>query len=228
MPVIALLLPTSGYSQDYLDLRMRLARSRVPAGAEVEFRMAVPPDAPEFLDRGEDFGRAIGAAGAFVRGVAADGADVIVASGAIDPGLAAVREAVSVPVVGPGEAAMYAGSVIGKPLTLVTVDEHAVANAKKFLDRVPAKPPITSIRSIEIPVRQAMKDFEPVREALRRECRLAVEEDGAEQIYLGCMIFGAMDIAEPLRQMLGVPVLDPFALSTDLAIQLAFQQPTTH
>jgi allantoin racemase len=223
MAIIGLMLPTSGYTQDYLDQRTALAEARVPAGADIEFQMSVPPGAPEFLDRGEHFGQAIGAAGSFVSGIEAD---VIVASGAIDPGLAAVREAVSVPVVGPGEAAMYLGHVIGKPLTVVTVDEFAVARTKMFLDAVTTKPPIASIRSIEIPVRQAMKDFEPVRDALRRECKAAVDEDGAEQIYLGCMIFGTMDIAEPLRQLLGVPVIDPFAVSTDCAIDIAMSLPS--
>lgn len=226
MATIGLMLPTSGYTQEYLDHRMALAKARVPAGADIEFKISVPSGAPAFLDRGEHFGQAIGAAGAHVSGIEADGAEVIVSSGAIDPGLAAVREAVSVPVVGPGEAAMYLGHVIGKPLCVVTVDEFAVERTKMFLDAVTTKPPITSIRSIEIPVRQAMKDFEPVREALKRECKAAVEEDGAEQIYLGCMIFGTMDIAEPLRQMLGVPVLDPFAISTDCAIGIAMSLPT--
>jgi allantoin racemase len=220
---IGLLIPTSGYTPEELDRRVALAAARVPA--DVEFVVAVPPDAPEFLDQGKDFGRAISAAGDFVRGVADSGVDVIIASGAIDPGLAQVRAAVQIPVIGPGEASLYAASVVGRPISLVTVDEHAVVTAKRCLDNVVAKPEVVSIRSIEVPVREVMKDFERAREALRRECKMAVAEDGAEGIFLGCMVFGTLDIADELRSSLGVPVFDPFAISIDTAYQVAQQLP---
>jgi Asp/Glu/hydantoin racemase len=223
VPRIGLLIPTSGYSQEYLDFRVSLAKARVPD--DVEFHVAVPPEAPAFLDEGDDFPRAIGAAGSFVAGLADLGLDVVVASGAIDPGLEKVREALPLPVVGPGEAAMYAASVVGTPLCLVTVDEHAVTNSEIFLKKVDAKPEITSIRSIDFPVRQCMQDLDKARDGVRRECRAAVDQDGAKQIYLGCMVFGTLGITDELRETLGVPVWDPFAVSIDLAYQIAMQSP---
>lgn len=222
MITIGLLIPTSGHSEEHLSFRLELAKKRVPES--VEFRILVPPDAPEFLDQGDDFPRAIEAAGAYVARLADSGIDVIVASGAIDPGLDELRGAVgTIPVVGPGEAAMYAASVVGRPLCLVTVDEHAVVTAGRFLEKVQVKPPVTSIRSIDFPVRQCVENFDKARELVRAECRKAVHEDGAEAIYLGCMAFGVLGITDELRSHLGVPVFDPFAISTDLAYVIAQQ-----
>ena len=223
MTEIGLLIPTSGYSQEYLDERVAVAKARVPAS--VSFRTIVPPDAPAFFDQGNDFPKAIAAAGSFVGSLSDSGISVLVASGAIDPGLDALRGASTIPVVGPGEAAMYAASLYGRPLCLVTVDEHAVVTAERFLEKVAVKPPITSIRSIDFPVRQCMQDIETARAGVWRECRAAVAEDGAEAIYLGCMVFGTLGITDALRQELQVPVFDPIAISIDVAYQLAQQLP---
>ncbi len=46
MAIIGLMLPTSGYTQDYLDQRTALAEARVPAGADIEFQMSVPQARP--------------------------------------------------------------------------------------------------------------------------------------------------------------------------------------
>lgn len=109
---------------------------------------------------------------------------LILASG-LDPGLAAVREAAAVPVVGPGESSLFVASVVGRRASIVTVDEHAVAATEAFLKQAPVRPEIVSIRSMDTPVREIVSDLEKGRNALSCEVTAAVRDDGAGTVVLG-------------------------------------------
>jgi allantoin racemase len=115
---------------------------------------------------------------------------------------------------------MYLASIVGRPLSIVTVDEHAVHAAEGFLAQTVRKPQIVSVRSMDVPVRQIVDDRARGAEALEREARLAVSQDGAQAIYLGSMTLGTLGVAERLRADLGVPVFDPIRIVARAALEL--------
>jgi Asp/Glu/hydantoin racemase len=114
---------------------------------------------------------------------------------------------------------MYVGSIIGAPLSIVTLDEWAVEMARTLIETLAVKPPIASIRAIGMPARQIVDDLKAARAATIREARNAVGDDGAAAIYLGAMTLGTLEVDVPLRRELGVPVLNPVQIAFGTAVQ---------
>jgi allantoin racemase len=213
--VIGYATATSGYREDEQARRSAILDAMLPAGVSIE---AVALPGPEFLDRAEHFDEAIAAAAAWATAMPADRYDVLISAGALDPGLPKLRELAPVPVIGPGEASLFIGHLLGQPLSIVTVDEYAVAKADGFVAQTRTKPKIASIRSIDFPVRRIVSDLDGGRAALRRGARAAVESDGAKTIMLGAMTLGTLGLDQELRDELGVEVVNPLAAAVMAAV----------
>lgn len=211
---------THGYRPEEHARRLALARPWIPENADVE--IVVIEGGPEYLDRAHDFDTAVSAAVNLLQGLDPARFDVLIAAGAIDPGLALIRESSPVPVVGPGEASMYLASLIGRPLSIVTVDEHAIANSHVMLDRLKIKPPIASVRGIDMPVRQIVQDLDRARDRLVTACLEAVRQDGAEVIYLGAMTLGTLGVEDRIREEAGVRVINPIEVAFATATQVMY------
>ncbi|MCD6410119.1 MAG: aspartate/glutamate racemase family protein [Candidatus Verstraetearchaeota archaeon] len=124
-----------------------------------------------------------------------------------DPGVAPARELVEIPVVGPCQASLTIASTLGERCSILTILREAVPTFWRLARRYGFEGHLASVRSIEIPVLKLWDDRDAVFRALAREGRLAIEEDGADVLILGCT--GMMDLGERLQQQLGVPVVDP-------------------
>ena len=139
-----------------------------------------------------------------------EGADAVVIWGGHDPSLAAARELVKIPVLGPGMAAMYIAAVLAEQFSLLVQLSRVITIAQRQVRNLGLEGRCASIRSVEVPVLQLVKmeSFELV----RKIAIAAVEEDGADAICFGCMAF--TDHADPLSRALakshpGVIVLHP-------------------
>lgn len=62
------------------------------------------------------------------------------------------------------------------------------------------------VRAIDEPVAAAAGGSLHLLDEVAAEARAALDEDGAEAVVLGCA--GLTDLVEPLRELLGVPVID--------------------
>jgi allantoin racemase len=131
-----------------------------------------------------------------------------------DPGLLAAREIARGPVLGIAEAAMHAASFIATGFSVVTtlertriIAEHLVAayGMTRFCRRV---------RATDLPVLELEDEGSDTRRIIAAECRLALDEDGAGAIVLGCA--GMADLAAALSREIGVPVLDGVACAVKL------------
>ncbi|MCC7104046.1 MAG: hypothetical protein IT307_02805 [Chloroflexi bacterium] len=219
MKSIVYVLPMSGLSPEERARRTSVMRRFLPDGFDVE--IAAIGGGPLWLDSSADFGsataRAIEQVGAF------DPATVgaILIGGALDPGLADARRQARVPVVGPMEATFMLAAAVGKPLSVVTVDEHAVEAARTGVRQTSIKPEVLSIRSMDTPVRTLEGNLDAARSALRRECQQAIQKDGAQAIYLGAMTLPTLGLTEALREELQVPVYDPLRIGLQVAAGIA-------
>lgn len=219
MPHLIYFIPTSGYTPEEKERRLALMRPFLAPQFTIDFLTLT--GTPEFLDRARDFDDAIDAARAAIGSVGPGDCDAIISGGAIDPGIPEIRQAARVPVIAPGELSLFLARLLGSRLSIVTVDEHAVARAKELVARLTARPEIVSIRSMNTPVRTIMRDLEVGRQALRREVRMAVVEDGADVVYLGAMTLGTLGVTQQLRRDLKVPVIDPLPLALRVAQEVA-------
>jgi allantoin racemase len=144
--------------------------------------------------------------------------DAVVLGVALDLGLREAREAAVLPVIGPGEASLFVAAAVGRPLSVIAVDDMTAEVGRTFVREVPAKPTVVSVRSMKTPLDVVTRDPEAARDALRRECRRAVEDDGATAIYLGAMTLSTLDAAAGLRREFGVTVFDPLPIALATAV----------
>jgi allantoin racemase len=134
----------------------------------------------------------------------ADGADAIVIDCMLDPGLDAAREAVLIPVIGCGEAAMRAASTSFAIVTVLQRQERAFADlaAKYGLADM-----LSETIGIGIPVLGLETDREIAIVATIEGANRAVKR-GATSIVFGCtgMLGFAHDVS---LQFDGIKVIDP-------------------
>jgi allantoin racemase len=126
-----------------------------------------------------------------------------------DPGLDALRELVSIPVVGPGEATALMAVSLGHRFSVVTITESMIAPTERQMRNVGVGEKLASVRAVGIPVLALHRDRERSMAAVIAEGRRAIQEDRADTLVLGCMTMGFLEIAEAVAPELGVPVLNP-------------------
>jgi allantoin racemase len=133
-------------------------------------------------------------------------ADAIVIACFDDTGLDAVRCIVPVPVIGIGEAAYHAASMIATRFSVVTTLSRSVPGIEHNLNKYGLAQKCGRVRATNIPVLQ-LEESDPVTlDLIRREIRAAIDTDQAEAIVLGCA--GMVDLVASLSAEFGLPVID--------------------
>ncbi len=126
-----------------------------------------------------------------------------------DPGLDALRELVSIPIVGPGEATALMAASLGHRFSIITITESVIAFTERLVRNVGLGEKLASVRAVDIPVLELHHDRERTIEATIDEGRRAMEQDRADTLILGCMSMGFLEVAEAVAPELGIPVLNP-------------------
>lgn len=147
-----------------------------------------------------------------------DGIDGYVIACFGDPGLLAARELAKAPVLGTAEAAMHAASFIATGFSIVTTLERTRGIAQHLVDRYGMTRFCRRVRAINLPV-LSLEDGAQAEAAILQECHRAIKEDGCEAIVLGCG--GMADLAAPLSQQLGLPVIDGVGVAVKFVEALA-------
>ncbi|MDZ5456101.1 aspartate/glutamate racemase family protein [Azohydromonas lata] len=149
--------------------------------------------------------------------------DAIVVAAFGDPGLAGLREALDIPVVGLTEAALMSACMLGQRFSIIAISARIQAwyretvQANGLLDR------LASIRSLDQPLRDIATVQEDHAERLQALCRSAVEDDGADVIIIaGAPLAG---LARTIRQRIPVPVVDGVSSAVNHAQSLVSLAP---
>jgi len=154
----------------------------------------------------------------------AEGIDAIVIDCMGDPGMLAAREAVSIPVIGPGEAAMHMAAMMGNRFSCVSILDSvrpiffAHARVYGIADK------LASVRCINVPVLELEElGKDDVTNKLYEQSLLAVRKDLADTIILGCT--GFVGVAASVQKKLAkdgypVPVINPLPTAALLATMM--------
>jgi allantoin racemase len=129
-----------------------------------------------------------------------------------DPGLYAAREAVNIPVLGPGEISMHVAAMLGHQFSVVTVMDRLRPILENHARVYGVFDKLASVRAVEMPVLDIDDHLDELTRRLIEESVQSVRHDKADVIVLGCTGFmGCADaIAAGLAaQGLHVPVIDP-------------------
>jgi allantoin racemase len=131
-----------------------------------------------------------------------------------DPGLAAAREISPVPVVGIAEASMLMACTVAHSFSIVTVLPRVKPLLENTVKLHGLEARCASIRTTPLSVLDCERDPEAAGREIVKAARLAIDEDGAEAICLGCAGMGPLDKA--VGAQVGVPVLDGVACAIKL------------
>ncbi len=141
--------------------------------------------------------------------------DAVVIACFDDTGLDAVRTLVSVPVLGIGEAAYHAASMIASKFSVITTLSRSVPGLENNLMRYGLAQKCARVRATDIPVLKLEEGDPATLLKIRSEIRVAIDEDMAEAIVLGCA--GMADLMADLSTEFGLPVIDGVAAAVTFA-----------
>ncbi|MFA4646678.1 aspartate/glutamate racemase family protein [Pyrococcus kukulkanii] len=148
-----------------------------------------------------------------------EGYDAVIIYCFSDPALFAAREKLTIPVVGLRESALHIASMLGRKFSIVGVGSK---NSRgKTLDAVRMyglENKLASIRTVDFTVLDIANRIEDIKQALLKEAKDAIENDGAEVIVLSCG--SLIGLGKWLQDQLGVPVIEPGLVALKIAEDL--------
>lgn len=134
------------------------------------------------------------------------GQDAVVVAAFGDPGVAALREVLDIPVVGLTEAALATASLLGARVSIVAISHRIVPWYRETVEHCGMGGRLASIRALD----RGIEDIGTVQEAhaerLLDMCLCAVRDDGADVIIVaGAPLAG---LARTLGDRVPVPLVD--------------------
>jgi len=137
-----------------------------------------------------------------------------------DPGVAAARELLRIPVVGPAEASMHLAAMLGHRFSVLTVLEARIPMMEDQVASYGLEEKLASVRAFDIPVLELERDPHATLQRVIQVSEQAVRQDGAQVIVPGCT--GLAGYAGRIQAGLAergceVPVLDPPSVAVKTA-----------
>ena len=173
--------------------------AEIYANGDFEVKTVPTPNAPEYIDYYID--QAIAAPG-MMQIVKENEAeyDAFIVACHCDPNLDLLKQITDKPVVGIGEASMKLATMLGHSFSVVSAGKHSIPNKRALIHKYGLDNDCASVRGPK-------DDFDDptVEGPYLNAAQIAMEEDLAEVIVLGCAGFAGM--SEKMSAELGVPVL---------------------
>jgi Asp/Glu/hydantoin racemase len=137
-----------------------------------------------------------------------EGADAVILACFGDPGLLALREIATVPVIGMAEAACREAARLGR-FAIVTGGAAWGPMLREFVAMIGLADKLAGIRTVAPNGAEIAADPAGSQELLARECRAAALEDCADVVILGGA--GLVGIADRIAADVPVPLIDGLA-----------------
>jgi Asp/Glu/hydantoin racemase len=140
-----------------------------------------------------------------------------------DPGLAALKEVATVPVIGMAEASVLQACALGRRFSIVTGGERWKPMLEEFVAAQGLSARLASVRTVAPTGADIARNPKAAMAVLAKGCRACVREDGAEAVILGGA--GLAGLAARLEAAVDVPLLDGVACTISMAEALCGQKP---
>jgi allantoin racemase len=204
-------------NRDFLDEQAKYRRLLVSPGTTLEIQSI--REGPETIEQDLDDLAAGPAILQEVRRAESEGADAVVVDCALDPALSGLREAVTIPVIGAGQAAFALALVLGDSFSIISPLRSLAPAYRRRVREYGFDSRLVSIRTIDFPIMDLLSP--EAAEAFVAAGRAAVAEDGADVLVLGCT--GMSPVIPALQARLPVPLVDPAAAAiatAEMAVRL--------
>ena len=140
-----------------------------------------------------------------------------------DPGLAALREILDCPVVGPFEASFHLAAQLGARVGVVTVLDSVVSMLDQLVRGMGLSLRYAGAVAIDVPVLELRNDPAAVMARVSEAAVQLVRTREADVIVLGCMSLAFLGLAERLTHECGLPAVNPARCALKTAEALAAQ-----
>jgi len=197
-------------------LRQELTRMKRP---DTELTVVCAERGPETIESAYDEAHAVPPTLELVKRANEEGYDAVVLACFSDPGLEAAKEISDIPVIGIEESTLHVAAMLGAKFSVVTPRKERIASRREHVHMRGMDHFLASVRSLDLSVAETDADPERTKKKVFQVGKLAVEEDGAEVIVLGCA--GMAGYAPEMESKLGVKVLDPSAVALKVAEAMA-------
>jgi allantoin racemase len=187
--------------------RREFLRMRAGLGVEVDVRSLA--DGPASIESSWEAALVVPALCEAVVRAQAEGFSAVMIGCFSDPGLNALRELTSIPIVGPGAAAMHLAAQLATRFTIISPLDSAPGRGQERGRGLALDAKLASVRGVNMPVLDVARSREAVLDRLEEVGRAALREDGADALVLGCMSMGFLGITDDLQKRLDVPVVNP-------------------
>ena len=144
--------------------------------------------------------------------------DAVIQAGYGEHGREGLQELLNVPVVDITEAAASTAMFLGHAYSVVTTLDRTVPLIEDRLKLAGLYQRCASVRASGMAVLELEEDPLAAMEAIVREAELAIRDDKAEVICLGCGGMAGLD--EQIRQRTGMPVVDGVTAAVTIAESL--------
>lgn len=128
-----------------------------------------------------------------------------------DTGVDAARTMTDAPVIGLCQAAMQAATTLAGSFTVVTTLGRSVPALEHLALKYGYERHCRRVRACEVPVLELENPDGDAGAKIRAEIGLALRDDGAEAIVLGCA--GMVNLTQSLSEEFGVPVIEGVAVA---------------
>lgn len=154
-----------------------------------------------------------------------DDIDGIIINCMCDPGVHAVREAVSIPVSGTAEIAMHTAAMLGHAFGFIDVLETSRTMVMDQIARYGLRDRFGAFRAIDMPVLEIEKRKDETINLLAEEAVKLVRDDHADVLILGCgalfgcdekmktEIYNLLNINPLDVKVCPIPIIDPLPLA---------------
>jgi len=202
---IKVIIPNSGMDRSTLDQREEMLSKYAWPGTEIFVDCIT--GGPESIESAYD--EVLACPYVTEQAIKAEkaGFDAIIVYCGSDPAVAAAREIVNIPVIGPGKASKMLAFDLGYKFSVLTVlDDCIVRDREAVYEKGFSPERLASVRAIGIPVSNVRDNMEESLHALCEAGRKCME-DGADCIVLSCL--GMAGLGEDLLKRLGISVIKP-------------------
>jgi allantoin racemase len=212
---VCYLVPGVGLASEEKDRRERVANELTPAHVDVSVIEANGPGPTSIESAVEELWCTVGSMKTAHR--IQDEFDALVIGCFGDPGIRGLRELLEIPVVGPAEATIHTATMVADQFTWLTILEATAPMSREQAHEHHLSGRCVSIRSVDAPVESIDHGDDDLVDRMVREGKAAVEEDGAEALFPGCMSLSFAQRHDEIEERVGVPFLDPASIALEQA-----------
>ncbi|GAB7095187.1 aspartate/glutamate racemase family protein [Halolamina litorea] len=216
---VCYLVPGVGLPSKEKERRERVANELTPGHVDVTVVEADGPGPTSIESAVEEYWCVVGSMKTAHR--IEDEFDALVIGCFGDPGSRALRELLTIPVVGPAEATIHTAAMISDRFSWLTILDETMPMSHEQAHEHHLSERCVSVRSVDAPVEEIDHGDDDLVERMVREGKAAVEEDGAEALFPGCMSLSFAQRNKEIEERVGVPFLDPASIALEQAASWA-------